>query len=211
MPEIEEKSKATQEMVVDLEIQSKDAAEIEKTTAIEEAASKKIYTSVMAIKTECEGILAEAMPALNKALAALDTLQKKDIDEMKAYAKPPDDLVLVLDAVLLLLGKKGGWDEAKKAMTNPNGFIADLQGYNKDKIGDKLHKQIKKFTNDPKFDPALIKKKSAAGESLCMWVCAMDKYTEVKKIVGPKEAALAEAEKELTVAQADLQKKQAAL
>jgi len=44
MPEIEEKSKATQEMVVDLEIQSKDAAEIEKTTAIEEAASKKIYT-----------------------------------------------------------------------------------------------------------------------------------------------------------------------
>lgn len=86
MPEIEEKSIATQEMVKDLEIQSKDAAEIEKTTAVEEAASKKIYTSVMAIKTDCEGILAEAMPALQKALAALDTLQKKDIDEMKAYA-----------------------------------------------------------------------------------------------------------------------------
>ena len=119
MPEIEEKTQATQEMVKDLEIQSKDAAEIEKNTAVEEAASKKIYTSVMAIKTECEGILAEAMPALNKALAALDTLQKSDIDEMKAYAKPPDDLVLVMDGVSMLLGKKAGWDEAKKMFGNP--------------------------------------------------------------------------------------------
>ena len=74
-----------------------------------------------------------------------------------------------------------------------------------------MHKQIKKFTNDPRFKPELIKKKSAAGESLCMWVCAMDKYTEVKKIVGPKELALAAAEKELEGAQSDLNKKQAAL
>ena len=79
MPEIEEKTKATEEMVVDLEIQSKDAAEIEKTTAKEETASKKIYTDVMAIKNECEGILAEAMPALKAALKALDTLDKNDI------------------------------------------------------------------------------------------------------------------------------------
>jgi len=41
-------------MVEDLEIQSKDAAEIEKTTAVEEAASKKIYNEVMAIKSDCE-------------------------------------------------------------------------------------------------------------------------------------------------------------
>lgn len=126
MPEIEEKSKATQEMVKDLEVQSKDAAEIEKTTAVEEAASKKIFNSVSAIKAECEGILSEAMPALNKALAALDTLQKKDIDEMKAYANPPPDLVLVMDGVGLLLGKKAGWDSAKQMMSNPNAFIAEL-------------------------------------------------------------------------------------
>jgi len=80
-------------MVEDLEIQSKDAAEIEKTTAIEEAASKKIYTEVMVIKSECEGILGKAMPTLNKALATLDTLDKKDIVEMKMYTTPPEDLV----------------------------------------------------------------------------------------------------------------------
>jgi dynein heavy chain len=57
--------------------------------------------------------LAEAMPALKKALAALDTLNKNDITEMKNYGQPPDDLVMVLDAVLVLFAKKTGWPEAK--------------------------------------------------------------------------------------------------
>lgn len=165
----------------------------------------------MLIKNDCESILAEAMPALQKALAALDTLQKKDIDEMKSYAKPPDDLVLVLDGIALLLGEKPGWDSTKAMMSNPNAFIARLQSYDKEKITDGLHKKIKKFTNNPIFKPELIKKKSSAGESLCMFVCAMDKYTEVSKIVAPKKVALAEAEKELEVAQNDLKGKQAAL
>jgi len=103
MPEIAEKTKATEEMVVDLEVQTKDAAEIEKTTAVEEEAAKKIFMEVSAIKNDCEKVLAEAMPALNKALAALDTLNKADIGEMKNYATPPEDLVLVMDAVSVLL------------------------------------------------------------------------------------------------------------
>lgn len=63
-----------------------------------------------------------------------------------------------------------------------------------------MHKKIKKFTNDPRFKPELIEKKSAAGKSLCMFVCAMDKYTETSKIVAPKRVALLQAEKELEVA-----------
>lgn len=36
------------------------------------------------------------MPIYREALAALDTLNKNDIIEMKSYPKPPEDLVLVL-------------------------------------------------------------------------------------------------------------------
>jgi len=50
------------------------------------------------------------MPALEKAIKALDTLKESDIGEMKGYTVPPADLVLVLDAVALLLGHKPGWD-----------------------------------------------------------------------------------------------------
>jgi hypothetical protein len=39
----------------------------------------------MEIKNECQKVLSEAMPTLKRALAALDTLNKSDIVEMKNY------------------------------------------------------------------------------------------------------------------------------
>jgi hypothetical protein len=45
-------------MVVDLEKKTEDAAEIEKTTAVEEAASTKIFNEVSEIKSDCEKVLA---------------------------------------------------------------------------------------------------------------------------------------------------------
>jgi len=151
IPNIEEKTAATQAMVVDLTKQTEDAAEIEKTTAVEEAAAKLIFDDVSAIKTDCEKVLSEAMPALKKALAALDTLNKNDITEMKNYATPPEDLVLVMDAVCTLLDKKTGWPEAKSLMNNPGAFISELQQYDKDKIPSRIIKKLKKYTEDPKF------------------------------------------------------------
>ena len=62
-----------------------------------------------------------------------------------------------------------------------------------------------KFVNDPKFTPENIGKKSVAGKSICMWVKAMDKYSEVRKIVLPKQAALKVAEGQLAEATKSLQ------
>lgn len=39
----------------------------------------------MGQKKECQGALDEAMPIYNKALAALKTLNKDNIDEIKKY------------------------------------------------------------------------------------------------------------------------------
>lgn len=130
---------------------------------------------------------------------------------MKNYGQPPEDLVLVMDAVLLLRGKPTGWAEAKQLMNNPGSFISELQNYNKDTIPQSLIKKLKKYIDDPRFQPDLIAKKSQAGKSICMWVCAMDKYSEVKKIVEPKEAQLVKAMKELDIANGDLKGKQAKL
>ena len=44
------------------------------------------------------------MPIYNKAISALDTLEKQDITEMKAYTNPGAEIVLVTSAVCLLLG-----------------------------------------------------------------------------------------------------------
>lgn len=196
-PEIEEKEKATQEMVVDLQAKDKNAKEKEKLVAAETAEAQKLFKEVKEIKDDCEKDLSVAMPILEKAIKALDTLKESDIQEMKGYAKPPEDLVLVMDAVALLLGSPSGWPDAQKTMKDPKGFIKKLKEYNKDNIAAKKLTKLKKFVNDDRFEVEKIAKKSLAGKSICMWVRAIDKYAEVKKIVGPKEASLAEAEGKL--------------
>ncbi len=161
----------------------------------------------MVIKTECEGELQKAMPIYREALAALNTLNKGDIIEMKSYPKPPEDLVLVVSAVCLILGQKETWDEAKKLMNQPEAFITSLKEYDKDKIKETTLKKLKKYTQDSRFIPALIEKKSQAGKSLCLWAKAIDNYAEVMKIIKPKQEALAKAEAELKVAQDELRLK----
>jgi len=192
-PEIDLKEKDTQIMVIDLEAQQKVANEQERVTSAEQAESEKLFQHVSAIKADCEAELAKAMPIYKSALSALDTLDKADITEMKAYASPADEIVLVVSAVCLLMGKKENWDEAKKLMQSPNDFINSLRNYDKDNIKEGLLKKLKKYTNDARFDPASIAKKSKAAQSLCMWARALDNYSAVMKIIKPKQAALAQA------------------
>ena len=56
-----------------------------------------------------------------------------------------------MDSVCVLLDKKTGWDSAKQLMNNPAEFIRILQAYDKDKIPPRLHKKLKKYTEDPRF------------------------------------------------------------
>jgi dynein heavy chain len=166
-PEIDKKEAETQVMVVDLEKQSKVAAEHEKVTSAEEAESQKLFANVAAIKKDCEDQLEKAMPIYREAIGALDTLDRGDITEMKAYANPAEEIVLVVSAVCLLLGVKESWDEGKKLMNNPNDFINRLKTYDKDHMKEALLRKLKKYTEDPRFEPAAIARKSNAAKSIC--------------------------------------------
>ena len=57
----------------------------------------------------------------------------------------------------------------------------------------------------------MIEKKSAAGKSICLWARAIDNYSEVLKIIKPKQESLGKAEGELKVADAELSQKKASL
>jgi len=145
-PEIDKNEAETQAMVVDLEVRQKEAAEQEKVTAGEEAESRKLFAQVAGIKAECEAALEVAMPVYRDALRALDTLDKGDITEMKAYASPAEEIVLVVKAVCLLRGKPENWDEAKKLMGNAGEFLQQLKTYPKDNIKERLLTKLKKYT-----------------------------------------------------------------
>jgi dynein heavy chain, axonemal len=161
---------------------------------------------VQKIQDECKKILDQAMPQFNAAMKSLDTLKAGDISEIKMYQTPHVDIKMVFDAVCLLQGVKQDWKTAQQLMNNPG-----LKSYDKDNIKDSILKKLKKFTNNERFDPELIKGKSVAAMSVAMWVKAMDVYSDVLKIVTPLKIKLAAAEKDAAKATVILNKKRAEL
>merc|ERR1719281_612519 len=68
--------------------------------------------------------------------------------------------------------------------------------YEKDNIPDSVIKKVQTYIERDDFEPAQIKKSSAACEAICMWVRAMYKYHWVARAVEPKRVRLREAEAE---------------
>ncbi|KAL8578359.1 Dynein heavy chain 2, axonemal [Nucella lapillus] len=151
-----------------------------------------------------------AMPALNAAVEALESLNKKDMTEIKSYGRPPPLVERVMNAVMILRQSEPTWAEAKKQLGDSN-FLNQLMNFDKDNISDKVLKRIGKYCDEADFVPEVIGRVSTAAKSLCMWVRAMESYGRIYRIVEPKRlrlnkamAALKEKQDMLAEAQARL-------
>ncbi|KAH6601980.1 hypothetical protein BASA61_001578 [Batrachochytrium salamandrivorans] len=212
-----------------MEVIQRESIEVEKKRALvkmdEEIANHKAGEA-KAMKDECEADLAEAIPAMEAALEALDTLKPQDITMVKSMKNPPGAVKLVMEAICIMKGLKpsrikdtGGsgkmvddyWGPAQKMLSDSH-FLQGLRSYDKDNIDPKIIEKIRKtYIPNPEFDPNIVKNSSSAAEGLCRWVCALDKYEVVAKVVAPKKEALAKAEGELSVEMAKLNSKRAEL
>ena len=206
-PVLVEKSKATEELLVVVAKDKAEAAEVEVVVSAETAEVEKQATEVRAVQADAQKDLDEALPALESAMAALNSLTKGDISEVKNFSQPPEKVKMTMEAVCILLGQKPEWDTAKKVLSMGD-FMDQLVNYDKDNIDPKRIKQLQKYVTNEEFTPDVVGKVSKAAKGLCMWCCAMDVYNRVAKDVEPKKAKLAAANATLAKAMADLQVKQ---
>lgn len=211
-PVIEQAKKDTAELIVQVDKDQEIATAKAADCAVDEKAASEAAQEANAIKTDCQQELDEALPEFYSAIKSLDALDKKDIQEIKSFAKPPPLVEVVLSAVCLLMGKKENWDEAKKLM-NDNNFLPSLKSYDKDALAanTKLTAKLQKYIKRDDFVPDKVKSVSAAATSLCLWVRAMDVYGRVSRSIEPKKARLAEAEATLAKAEGQLASKKAEL
>ncbi|KAJ8952271.1 hypothetical protein NQ318_007438 [Aromia moschata] len=205
--------------------ESQEAAVVEATVMEDEAAANEQAKAAQLIKDDCDADLAEAMPILNAALAALNTLTPADITIVKTMKSPPKGVKLVMEAICILKDIKPDkvpapsgigtvddyWGPSKKVLGDMK-FLESLINFDKDNIQPRIMDKLKhQILNDENFDPDKIKTASTAAEGLCKWVIAISKYDKVAKVVAPKKAALAVAEGQYQTAMASLEVKRAML
>ena len=193
------------------------------TTAVEEKAEAATLKSeelavqskqIEVEKQEAEAELALAIPVLEEAAAALNSLQKDDITEIRSFSKPNVYVQKVCECVVILQRFKDvSWKGARAMMTNAN-FLTSLIEYDKDNITERQAKQIRDIIKpkDSKENPFTydnLKGISKAAAGLFKWVSAMMNYNDVAKTVNPKREKVALAEKSLRNARKELNAKQA--
>jgi len=209
-PVLEKASKDTAELLIQVTADQQAADAQQAIVEVDVAEANKVAAEVKVIKDDCQADLDEAMPAYEASVKALDSLDKKSVQEMKAFTNPPEMVKFTLECVCILLEVKPDWGEAKKLLSQMD-FMDKLRTYDKDNIKPKIIKQVKKYYDDPRFIPDEVKKISSAAMCLCMWARAMVVYDRVAKSIEPKKAALKAAEDSLAVTMGQLSEKKAAL
>uniref|UniRef100_A0A8B9CMQ0 Dynein axonemal heavy chain 9 n=1 Tax=Anser brachyrhynchus TaxID=132585 RepID=A0A8B9CMQ0_9AVES len=180
----------------------------EKAVADEEEQKVALITQEVEQKQkDCEEDLAKAEPALEAAQAALNTLNKKNLTELRSFGSPPPAVSNVTAAVMVLMAPGGkipkdrSWKAAKTAMARVDGFLDSLIKFDKENIHENCLKALQPYLQDPKFKPEFVTTKSYAAAGLCSWVVNIVRFHEVYCDVEPKRQALSKANAELAAAQ----------
>ncbi|XP_051851510.1 dynein axonemal heavy chain 9 [Antechinus flavipes] len=186
---------------------------VSKEKAIADEEEQKVALIMLEVKQkqkDCEEDLAKAEPALAAAQAALNTLNKTNLTELKSFGSPPLAVSNVTAAVMVLMAPGGkvprdrSWKAAKVTMARVDGFLDSLVNFNKEDIHENCLKAIQPYLQDPEFKPEFVASKSYAAAGLCSWVINIVRFYEVFCDVEPKRQALSKASLDLVTAQEKL-------
>lgn len=200
------KNEAADKLIVVVGAENETVQREKNLAALEEIKVRRIEEDVSVKAKLCEEDLRLAEPALIAAQEALNTLNKNNLTELRSFGAPPEAVVNVCAAVIILFSKgkipkERNWRAAKIMMGKVDTFLNDLITYDKEHIHPKIIEALQPYLEDPEFDPSNIMGKSVAAAGLCAWVMNINKFYEVYQIVEPKQRALQDARDELQAAQ----------
>lgn len=212
-PQLLATSRDTEVLMIKIETETYDVELAKEKIASDENLANRAAAIAQQMRDECTKELAEAVPAMQSAIKALDTLNADDIVFLKTMKNPPLGLKMVLEAVAILLGFASErrldangllmddyWSSALRMLNSSDiDLLEALKNYDKDHVRPEAIKLIREnYLSYRDFDPMLLKSVSYACESIAKWVKALDIYDRVINVIKPKKQKLFEAEKDLT-------------
>uniref|UniRef100_A0A3P8UAE7 Dynein axonemal heavy chain 10 n=1 Tax=Amphiprion percula TaxID=161767 RepID=A0A3P8UAE7_AMPPE len=187
-------------------------AEEKKTMAEDKAEEIEEQNKVIAVeKKEAESSLAEALPALEAARNALQDLEKSDVTEIRSFAKPPKQVQVVCECILVLRGyKEISWQSAKGMMSEAN-FLRSLMEMDCDSINNNQVRTVKGFLKNLQTSFEEMQAISKAGSGMLKFVEAIMGYCDVAREIKPKREKVARLEKNFFQSKQELESIQSEL
>ena len=212
-PMLAQNARDTEAMMAQVDAETRDVEKMRALVSKEEAEAEAKAAAAQALKEECEADLAKAMPAMDRALAAVRALRKADITEVKSMSNPPNGVRVVMQVVCMMMGvppqkipdplpnnpghtKSDYWQPAQRYLLGDVNFIQSLVDYKTDEIPQKIVDSIEPITKSTGFTKEVLSKASVAADNIGEWVKAVIEYHYALKVVRPKRIRLKEAEEE---------------
>ncbi|XP_062848433.1 dynein axonemal heavy chain 11 [Trichomycterus rosablanca] len=209
--ELSLKNKATEALITEIGQQTEKVSQKRQDSDLEGRRVAAIRAEVTQKRRDCERDLVKAEPALEAATAALDTLNKVNLTELKTFPNPPQAVTNVMAAVMVLLSphkripKDRSWKAARAFMGKLDDFLQALVRYDKEHVPEQCLNVVKQeYLCKPEFQPDHVRTKSYAAAGLCAWAINIVRYYEVYCEVAPKRQALLQANTDLENATAKL-------
>uniref|UniRef100_A0A8C9TU55 Dynein axonemal heavy chain 10 n=1 Tax=Scleropages formosus TaxID=113540 RepID=A0A8C9TU55_SCLFO len=182
-------------------------AEEKKTLAEDKAKEIEEQNKVIAVeKKDAESSLAEALPALEAARVALQDLDKSDVTEIRSFAKPPKQVQVVCECILVIRGyKEISWKAAKGMMSEAN-FLRTLMDMDCDTISGKQVQTVRGFLKNLNTSFDEMQAISKAGSGMLKFVEAVMGYCDVAREIKPKREKVARLEKNFFQSKRELER-----
>lgn len=115
---------------------------------------------------------------------------------------------MVMESVMILLQEKTDWASIKSYISDVGKFLNLLMNFDLKSCPERAFEKVRKnYLSRADFEPDAVRKQSVAASSICIWVKAVNNYSNVMKVVEPKQAKYAEVKKILDEAVSDLNNK----
>ncbi len=116
----------------------------------------------------------------------MHNVSKSDIVEMKSFKAAPTAVNTTAEATCILFSTKPSYDNFKK-LINQRDIISAFSSYDRDNISDYALRQLKKYIEEPNFNPEYVRKISSVCSVFCQVIRALYNYGIVKNQVRIKK------------------------
>ncbi|CAL1153127.1 unnamed protein product [Cladocopium goreaui] len=186
LQQVDEKKISTEELIKQVTVASGAAAVEREAARQEQSKCEALAAEAQRMKTEADNELEEALPAMEKAKAAVDCLDKASITELKTFGKPAQECIDVVAACGFLLRqekRKLGWKECQLMMKSPQQFIDDVKNFDAEHIPEQVLANTEPLIGNLNFES--MKSKSLAAAHLTNWVVNIVTYNKIYTKVAP--------------------------
>ncbi|XP_065167911.1 dynein heavy chain, cytoplasmic isoform X2 [Atheta coriaria] len=138
-------------------------------------------------RTEVMADLAQVEPAVVDAQAAVKSIKKQQLVEIRTMANPPAVVKLALESICLLLGENASdWKSIRAVIMRDNFINTIVSNFNTEDITDDVREKMRsRYLSNPDYNFEKVNHASNACGPLVKWALAQILYADMLKKVEP--------------------------